>query len=75
MTEFSERRQRYFSQPCCEMVTPDEFMRILTSHSDYVREDEPSANLLGLRNTTTGDRVYVAAEDLERMRFSFLQLN
>ena len=75
MTEFAERRGRNAVEPFCEMVTPREFLALMISHHEYVREDNRSAQLLGLRNRRTGNCLYVPAEELEKERRSFLQIN
>lgn len=75
MTEFSERRRRYMTDPLCEMVSPREFMTMMLSHHEFTREDDPSLNLLGLKDPLTGGRVFVRAEDLERERHMFLQIH
>lgn len=75
MANLIEERMHLRSQAGCRFVTPDEFLLLMTSRIAYVREDEPSANLLGLRHEKTGDRVLIAEEEFVRVRDSYAQMN
>lgn len=75
MANLIEERTQLRSQSGCRFVTPDEFLGMMTSRIAYVRADEPSANLLGLLDEKTGDRVLIAEEEFIRVRDSYAQLN
>lgn len=75
MANLIEQRLQLQSQAGCRFVTADEFLGMMTSRVPFVRADEPSANLLGLLNEQTGNRILVAEEDFFRVRDAFAQLN
>jgi hypothetical protein len=54
----------------CQIVSAEEFVGHLTSHSAFERCDDPQANLVGLKFSTTGRRLYVPAEELVRSQKS-----
>lgn len=68
MATLSELRQQLEQSPDCEIVTPEVYLERLTSHEALVRADEPSANLLGLRDESTGSRILVPVEEFRRLQ-------
>jgi len=64
-----ELREQFELAPNCDFVDIDNFIEKLTSHQRWERADEPAANLLGLVNSTSGNRVYIPNELFNR-RFS-----
>ncbi len=75
MANLNELRQRFESKPRCRIVSPDVFVKMMVSHSTFVRADEPNANFLGLIDEQTGNRIFVKGEEMERIRDVSLQLN
>ena len=67
MTAFMDLRSQLAADPDCEFVTADEFVTHLTSHRSLERFDDPVAMVLGLRDVSTGKRVLVRAEELQRL--------
>ena len=70
MTTILATRNSFQSGADCQIVSAEQFISHLTSHSHWVRADEPSANLLGLRDQITGSRVYVPLEVLSKRMFT-----
>lgn len=66
MSSISQLRQRFEHSIDCCIVSPDVFIDRLTCHEEWVRADEPSANLLGLLNEKTGNRILVRIEEFNR---------
>lgn len=66
MTAFMDLRSQLAADPDCEFVSADEFVAHLTSHRSLERFDDPVAMVLGLRDLSTGKRVLVCAEELQR---------
>jgi len=76
MSTLSELRRHVEERPDCQLVTADIYIECLTGHQALVRSDEPSANLVGLLNETTGQRILVRVEELAvRRTHSVLQLS
>jgi len=76
MSTLSELRRRVEERPDCQLVTAEIYIERLTGRQSLVRSDEPSANLVGLLNETTGQRILVPVEDLALRRAQpMLQLN
>ena len=67
MSSVVDLRQKLAHREDCRFVTPAEFLKHLTSHSNLERCDEPAANLLGLIFTGTGRRLFVPQEELSRL--------
>jgi hypothetical protein len=63
MVTLTELRQQFEDSPVCQFVSPEVYIERLTGHEPLIRADEPSANLLGLLNQTTGRRIFVPVED------------
>ena len=61
-----KRREQLRTETCCRFVDVDEFITILTSRDHFERADEPVAKLLGLRDPSSGDVIFVEAEKLSR---------
>lgn len=70
MSTLSEIRRRFEHLPDCKFVSPDVYLERLTGHQQLVRSDEPSANLLGLLDESTGTRILVAVEEIARCRMT-----
>ncbi|WP_437187375.1 hypothetical protein SH668x_000767 [Planctomicrobium sp. SH668] len=68
MATLSELRRRFLQSPNSKLVSPDVYIEGLTGHRSLVRCDEPSANLLGLLDETTGGRILVPVEELARRK-------
>jgi len=68
MATLSEMRLRFERIPGCKLVSADVYIQGLTGHQPLTRSDEPSANLVGLLNEATGDRILAAVEDVARSR-------
>lgn len=68
MSTISEIREDLESSPSCQFVSADVYIDRLTSHDAWIRADEPSANLLGLLDEKTGNRIFVRMEELTRRR-------
>ncbi|WP_437226597.1 hypothetical protein SH661x_004668 [Planctomicrobium sp. SH661] len=66
MATLSELRRRFEHSPDCKLVSPDVYLERLTGHQNWVRADEPSANLVGLKDKSTGARILVPVEELSR---------
>jgi len=68
MATLYELRRHFELSPDSKLVSPEVYLQRLTGHGSLVRADEPSANLLGLRDQDTGTRILVPVEDLMRQR-------
>lgn len=75
MASMSEERLLLQSDKGCRIVSPDEFVGMMISHHSLTRADEPAANLIGLRDESTGIRVLVAEEDLLQIQSRKPHLN
>lgn len=64
MTSVFEVRAQLATASDSQFVSAEEFISLLTSHHRWVRDDEPFANALGLRDADTGSRMLVAAEKM-----------
>ncbi|WP_437204154.1 hypothetical protein [Planctomicrobium sp. SH664] len=62
----AEIRTRFRTSPQCKIVSADVYISRLTGRDQLVRADEPSANLLGLLDESTGTRILVPAEEFMR---------
>jgi hypothetical protein len=65
MATLIELRRQFEDSPACQFVSPQVYIERLTGHEQLIRADEPSANLLGLLDETTGRRIFVPLEDLQ----------
>jgi len=65
MTTLNDVRREFASRADCRFVSTDVFLACLTGRSRFVRDDEPEANLLGLRDEATGRRILIPAEKLQ----------
>lgn len=68
MATITELRRRFARLPDCRLVAADFYVEQLTGHQPLVRSDEPSANLAGLLDESTGQRIFVPIEELARLR-------
>ncbi|SFI99618.1 hypothetical protein [Planctomicrobium piriforme] len=68
MATLTELRRRFETSPDCKFVSPEIYLQRLTGRQSMVRADEPSANLLGLLDQETGNRILVPVEDFMRRR-------
>lgn len=68
MAPLSELRRRFQHAPDCKFVTAEAYIKHLTGHQALVRSDEPSANLAGLLDRSTGTRFLVPVEELAKTR-------
>lgn len=68
MATLTELRRGFAHLPDCQLVSVDVYLERLTGHQSLIRSDEPSANLAGLLDETTGQRILVPIEDLARCR-------
>lgn len=67
MANLTEMRTRLAVDHDCRFITADEFLGLMVSHGPIVRRDEPSLNLLGLLDESTGSRFLVREEDLAQI--------
>ena len=65
----SQLRRQFESCPDCRLVSLDVFIERLTCHEAWVRADEPDANLFGLLDQKTGNRIFVRMEEFAQRRF------
>ena len=70
MKTLRELRDAVVSKGDCEIVSAPEFLLQLTGRLRLERCDEPSVNLIGIRVSSSGKRLYVPEEQLSRWRQS-----
>ncbi|MEZ5943894.1 MAG: hypothetical protein R3C18_21060 [Planctomycetaceae bacterium] len=70
MNTLHELRDAFVSNCKGEIVSPPEFLLQLTGRLRLERCDEPSVNLIGVRVSSSGRRLYVPEEQLSRWRQS-----
>lgn len=75
MSTITQLRGDFESSPTCQFVSPDVFLDRLTSHDAWIRADEPYANLLGLRDERTGNRIFVRMEEFVPTRLHCVRSN
>ncbi|HWL08362.1 MAG TPA: hypothetical protein VNQ76_08160 [Planctomicrobium sp.] len=68
MATLSELRQRFATAPDCKIVSPEIYLQRLTGRQELERADEPAANMLGLLDRQTGDRILVPLEEFRSPR-------
>ncbi len=68
MSSITDMRRRFEAASDCKFVSPEVYLQRLTGRQSMVRADEPSANLLGLLDRNTGNRILVPVEDFMRSR-------
>lgn len=61
-----KRREELRNESRCRFVEVDEFLACATARTRFERADDPTAKLLGLRDPTSGDVIFVEAEKLSR---------
>lgn len=64
-----EIRQRFAEEPENRIVSAEVYISQLTGRDRLIRSDEPEANLLGLRDEDTGNRILVPAEEFARRQY------
>ncbi len=68
MATLSEMRRRFEMSPDCKIVSREVYLQGLTGRRPMDRADEPAANLLGLLDRQTGDRIFIPVEDFMQRR-------